>query len=142
MSKLRSLFALLVLLTAAESASEPVFLVRLLGFSSTDGMARIAVFDSEEFWPEDVDFSVARVSSPVEADTVLMVISGLAPGSYAMAAFHDEDADSVFDRGLFRVPTEAYGFSNNVRGTTGPPDFEDALVALASDTVRLEIELD
>jgi uncharacterized protein (DUF2141 family) len=142
MSKPGPAFVLLTLLAAAAAASEPVILVRLSGFSSPEGMARIAVFDSEEFWPEDVDFSASRVSSPIDADTVLMTIAGLPPGAYALAAFHDEDADSVFDRGLFRVPTEAYGFSNNVRGTTGPPDFEDALVVLSADTLVLDIELD
>ena len=126
---------------AAQEVREPVIIVRLTGFSDWRGMARVAVFDSDEYWPEDVEFSVRRVSSTIEADTVLMAIEGLPPGSYALAAFHDEDADSVFDRGLFSVPTESYGFSNNVRGRTGPPDFLDALVLLDRDTLRLDIEL-
>jgi len=140
------IFALLAMLSAAAGPvrpahSDPVMVVRLIGFSSWRGMARIAVFDTEDFWPEDVEFSAKRVSSPVSADTVLMTIAELEPGSYALAAFHDEDADSVFDRGLFGVPSESYGFSNNVRGRTGPPDFEDALVVLSADTLYLEIEL-
>jgi len=143
---LSCVLVLLALLSAAsgpaeEADSGPVILVMLTGFSSLDGMARIAVFDSEDFWPEEVEFSAKRVSSAVSADTVLLTIADIAPGSYALAAFHDEDADSVFDRGLFGVPSESYGFSNNVRGRTGPPDFEDALVVLSADTVYLEIEL-
>lgn len=138
-----TLLPVLLLASAPDSAGSPenVVVVQLTGFSSIEGFARLAVFDSEEFWPEDIDFAVRRVTAGLTADTLEMVIEGLEPGSYSMAVFHDRDGDAVFDRNLFGVPTEDYGFSNNVRGRTGPPDFLDALVVLTGDTLRLEIEL-
>jgi uncharacterized protein (DUF2141 family) len=41
----------------------------------------------------------------------------------------------------WRGPTERYGFSNDARGTLGPPSFGAAKVALAAPELRLEIAL-
>ncbi|MBN2587196.1 MAG: DUF2141 domain-containing protein [Candidatus Fermentibacteraceae bacterium] len=122
-------------------SSSGLLVVRLEGFSSEEGFARLAVFDSEEYWPEDIENAVVRLTSSIQGDTVIMHLTGLAAGEYAMAAFHDKDGDAVFDRGLFGVPTEDYGFSNNARGSTGPPDFEDALVMFEADTLIIEISI-
>lgn len=127
--------------SGAES-EETLAVVEITGFSSLEGLVRMAVFNSEEGWPEGIEYSARRISSAVTADTVTMFIRLLEPGQYALAAFHDRDSDSVFDRNLFGVPTEAYGFSNNVRGSMGPPDFSEAVFSLESDTVRMVMVLD
>lgn len=121
---------------------QSLLMVRLTGFDSIRGIARIAVFDSSEFWPEDIEFSVRRISAAVTGDTVVMTVRNLLPGTYAISAFHDEDSDSVFDRGLFGVPTENYGFSSGARGSMGPPDFEDAAFTLAADTLIMDVRLE
>lgn len=135
-------FALVYGTETGEDGSGTLLIVRLTGFSSMRGAARVALFDSGEFWPEDIDNAVRRISASVGADTVFMTIKDLDPGEYAISAFHDEDLDSIFDRGLFGVPTEDYGFSNNVRGSTGPPPFEDALFTVGQDTLVLDIVLE
>jgi len=40
---------------------------------------------------------------------------------------------------VFGAPQEAFGFSNNVRGTLGPPDFEEAAFTLESDSLSMTI---
>jgi uncharacterized protein (DUF2141 family) len=57
------------------------------------------------------------------------VFSGerLAPGAeYAVAAFHDENGNDDLDRGLFGIPTEGTGASNDARGFMGPPPYDGA----------------
>ncbi len=54
----------------------------------------------------------------------------LPPGRYAVSAFHDANSNKKLDKNLLGMPTEKYGFSNNVRGTFGPPALEDQLVTL------------
>jgi uncharacterized protein (DUF2141 family) len=39
------------------------------------------------------------------------------------------------------VPTEPYGFSNNVQGFLGPPDFEDAIMEVNADDKAVRIAL-
>ncbi len=62
----------------------------------------------------------------------------LAPGYYAIAQYHDENADHKFNRTLF-VPKEGYGFSNDAPATVGLPAFTATRFQLpaAGRTVRM-----
>lgn len=128
--------------STGHETGESLLLVRLTGFEELEGVARIALFDSEDHWPEEIDFAVRRISAAVTGDTVVIEVRNLAPGEYAFAAFHDRDSDSVFDRGLFGIPSEIYGFSNGARGSTGPPDYSDAVFTMVQDTVLMEVHLE
>jgi len=131
-----------VLLTGQNPTSSVVSLtVNITGFESWNGYLRLAVFDSSEFWPEDKDNAVIALSVPILTDTVTIEIQELEHGEYAIAAFHDEDGDAVFDRGLFSIPTERYGFSNNARSSSGPPDYQDATIFVNGDPLTVNINL-
>jgi uncharacterized protein (DUF2141 family) len=44
----------------------------------------------------------------------------------AVGVLHDEDGDKRMATGLFGIPKEGFGVSNNPRILFGPPRFEDA----------------
>ncbi len=58
---------------------------------------------------------------------------GLEKGKYAVRLFHDANLNEELDRkGV--VPKEGYGYSNNVKGKMGPPNFSEQLFDLEKDT--------
>lgn len=66
-----------------------------------------------------------------------VVVTGLPPGRYAVAAFHDTDANGRLTLWPVGLPREAYGFSNDARGRFGPPPFSAAAFDLpASGTTK------
>ena len=58
----------------------------------------------------------------------------LKPAKYAIRYFHDENQDYKLDTNLIGVPTEGYGFSNNVLDTFGPPPFEKWIFEIKENT--------
>ncbi len=55
------------------------------------------------------------------------VFERLVPGAeYAVAVFHDENGNDDLDRGVFGIPTEGTGASNDARGFMGPPPYDGA----------------
>lgn len=62
----------------------------------------------------------------------------LKPGYYAIAQYHDENADHNFNRTLF-LPKEGFGFSNDAPTSVGLPSFASARVQLpaAGTTLRM-----
>lgn len=53
------------------------------------------------------------------------------PGTYAIAIYHDEDSSGTINRGgLFGIPSEAVGFSNNPAILFGPPSLRSVLVEI------------
>ena len=69
------------------------------------------------------------------------MFSNLAPGRYAAIAFHDENGNGKLDKNFLGVPTEPYGFSNNVQGFLGPPTFDAAALDIGDGNAAIRITL-
>ena len=63
------------------------------------------------------------------------------PGLYAMAIYHDRNANRDFDKTGLGLPAEPWGLSNNPRGLFGPPPIEKALFEVTEDGATVAIEL-
>ena len=61
-------------------------------------------------------------------------------GTYAIGIFVDANYNNEMDRNFFGVPKEQYGFSNDAKGSFGPPSFKDASFTVTGD-MQLEINL-
>jgi uncharacterized protein (DUF2141 family) len=63
------------------------------------------------------------------------------PGTYAVAVYHDADADRSFDRTGLGLPDEGFGFSNNPPTFLGLPNFDSVRIKVPrtnlSTTIRL-----
>ena len=57
-----------------------------------------------------------------------------------MAFFHDINKDEELNTNMVGIPKEPYAFSNNARGTFGPPSLEDQTFKVKGD-VKMTIEL-
>ncbi len=58
------------------------------------------------------------------------------PDAYAVAAYHDANANHDFDRNAVGLPTEGYAFSNDAPSKVGAPSVQAArFTARAGDTV-------
>lgn len=61
-----------------------------------------------------------------------VVFENLQNGNYALALFHDENANKQLDKNFLGVPKEGYGISNNPH-TLFEPTFKDAVFTLKND---------
>ena len=105
--------------------------VEIRGIRSGDGGVFLAVHGprSKATFPSgDAVASLHRKLAG--AGTLRFVIHDLAPGRYALNAFHDENGNGDLDTGLFGIPTEGYGFGNDAKATFGPPSFDAAAVTV------------
>lgn len=57
--------------------------------------------------------------------SIVYTIKDVNPGKYTMAVFHDLNKDEELNTNMVGIPKEPYGFSNNARGTFGPPSLAD-----------------
>ena len=104
---------------AAEAATSPAseLRIRVDGVNSATGMVQYAVFDSPRHFP------------------------GRSPRTTMVAVFHDANGNDEFDRGIFGIPLETYGFSNNASGFFSAPAFADAAFALHGPRTEISITL-
>ena len=103
--------------------------VRIEGLRSADGDVRVALHRQLEDgnFPAD-NGVVGAIMRPAALGTVRVIFADVAPGAYAVAAFHDADGDGALNQNFLGMPAEGYGFSNGAVGFMGPPSFQDAAV--------------
>lgn len=126
--------------TTAPAAPAPVT-VELVGFQSPRGTVRLALYRSEDGFPTDFTKAVRKFSAPVTGDRVVMTLDGLEPGTWAIAAYHDENDNNELDTNFIGIPKEGLGVSNDPKGSFGPPDFEDARFELDGKPRRMRITM-
>ncbi len=62
-------------------------------------------------------------------------------GQFAVAVYHDKNANNNFDRGPFGLPAEPWGISNNPKVRFRPPSVEEAIFPVGIDGAKVEIRL-
>jgi uncharacterized protein (DUF2141 family) len=73
--------------------------------------------------------------------TVIAEIHGVPPGRYAVQAFHDANANGECDLGLFGIPREGVGFSNDAFKGLSKPKFDNAAFDFNGGRLRVALKL-
>ncbi len=122
---------------AASAEGTGTLTVRFTGLVETGGVLIMTLADSRELYESEKQaLRIARI--PVDGVEAVAVFEGLAAGEYAVKAFHDANENRELDIGLMG-PKEKYGFSNNVMGFLGPPDYDDAKFAFDGSELVIDI---
>jgi uncharacterized protein (DUF2141 family) len=93
------------------------------GLRSSNGLLAVTLYadDSSRFLAKKGSLYVGRLDA--KAGTTRACIFVPKPGVYALALYHDENADKKFDRNGLGLPAEGFGFSNNPATLAGLPTF-------------------
>jgi len=126
--------AVLLNAVAAPAGSGQAIRVRVATFRSLKGFLRCRLYSRPEGFPGKPPFD-AEQSVPVTAATATCTFPGVAPGTYAVALFHDENGDGKLDTNFMGIPREGVGVSNNKLRSFGPPKWDDAKFVLKGDLV-------
>lgn len=86
--------------------------------------------------------SLYVASTPATAGQTRFCLFVPRAGTYAIAMYHDEDSSGTINRGgLFGIPSEAVGFSNNPTIFLGPPSLRSVLVNIEHSNQAITINL-
>lgn len=121
-------------------ASQPVLTltVHVNGAKANTGQAIASLFSSADNY---LKAPVSRRAIPIgNAGEARIVFTALEAGTYAVSVVYDENGDGQLDTGLFGIPSEPVGFSNNVKGVFGPPSFDKTSFTLSqSETITIAL---
>jgi uncharacterized protein (DUF2141 family) len=112
----------------------------------TKGEMHLAIYDDADVFENDNGEKGGAAKGIVEG-VIEEVGTGTATytfelpnGTYAIGIFVDANYNNKMDRNFFGVPKEQYGFSNDAKGSFGPPSFKDASFTVSGD-MKLKINL-
>ena len=122
-----------VAVAAAPAPGSATLDVKFTGVQAPTGAVLFAVYDSEAAYAAD-GRAVREAMAPVKDGAAALSFTGLAPGHYAIKAFHDIDGDGKMGANPFGMPTEPFAFSNDAKGNMGPATWADAQFAVGAGT--------
>ena len=97
------------------------------------GNLEVGIYNNAKSFPkEGKEYKKMRIK--ITASKMRFSIM-LPAGNYAVAVYHDANSNEKCDRNLLRIPTEAYGFSNNIKPRFSAPDFKVTKFELTEDKV-------
>jgi uncharacterized protein (DUF2141 family) len=134
------LLSLALVLAGPAAARAATLTVEITGVRSTGGAVYVALFSKPDGFP-DGDYSDRYAIVPARTEPITVLFENLAPGRYAVGAYHDENGNHRLDTNWIGYPTEGYALSNGVRAVFSRPRFAAASfpVAEAGTRVRLRI---
>jgi len=140
---LASRAALLAVLVGASVAVADDFAVGTLrvhvkGLRDKEGKVLVQLANSRQDYESDDDAFRYLILPADGAVGMTAVFEQVPAGEYAVKFFHDTNENRKIDIG-WRGPTEAYGFSNNVMGLFGPPDYDKAKFTFDGSDQTIEI---
>ncbi|MFA5905223.1 MAG: DUF2141 domain-containing protein [Desulfobacula sp.] len=112
--------------------------ITISGFENSNGVAKVAIVNSKKNYSKDTPFKGYnfKIVNHKVVETLCLPY-----GEYAVKVFHDENSNGELDKRIFGIPAEAYGFSNDARGTIGPPEYEKTAFKLDSPQKEITITI-
>ncbi len=99
---------------------------------SSKGTVQLCLTTQKKHFPDCEKDPNARFAT-VKASAAQATFRNLPKGQYALAVFHDENANDKLDT-FAGIPKEGIGFSRNPKFTFGPPKFSKAIFSAEAGT--------
>ncbi|MBN1524560.1 MAG: DUF2141 domain-containing protein [Spirochaetales bacterium] len=115
--------------------------VTISGLRTAKGKVLCTLYNKADGYPMEEKKALKAAEADIRDGKAVFVFSDLPYGTYAVSVFHDENANYKLDTGLFGIPTEGLGASNDAKGSFGPPQFKDAKVELSGPELILKITM-
>lgn len=115
--------------------------VDVQGVRSSEGLIAVTLYadDPSKFLAHHGSLYVGRVQA--KTGTTPVCIHVPSPGVYALAVYHDANANRRFDRTGIGLPAEGFGFSNNPRVFLGMPAWKSVRLSVPRTDLHTSIKL-
>ena len=125
----------------ATACEAPYVVVNVNGVRNDNGLVAALIYDDN---PDNFlknGRKLERVREPAQKGQTRVCLPSPPPGVYAVAVFHDENANKRLDQGFLGIPQEGYGFSNNPGFSFGLPEIEEILFEINGDETEIDVDL-
>ncbi|MBI3218203.1 MAG: DUF2141 domain-containing protein [Bacteroidetes bacterium] len=121
MTKIIIPFLIAMVISLTGNAQTQTLTIQITNVKDAEGHVRIAIYNSEKDYMKK---SFMVKSAKAAKGTVEVVVENLPAGIYGISVMHDANSNEKMDSNLIGMPKEGFGFSNNAKGSFGPPGFE------------------
>jgi|ERR1051326_1552381 uncharacterized protein (DUF2141 family) len=130
MTRILGLALILALASPAVAQETASLTIRVENVEPAGGVVRLGLYDESQY---RLDRGAPAASADVAATPgeTTIVLKDLKPGTYAIEAFQDLNANGKMDFTWVGLPEEPFGFSRDARPRFSKPDFARVVFTVA-----------
>ena len=113
--------------------------VKISNIENNRGLVQLGLYNDASRFPK-VGKTYRMVRVRTKGKDKFYTFKNLPKGRYALAIYHDENANKICDTNFFGIPKEAYAFSNGIRPRFSAPSFKSCSFMVNTDkaiTIKL-----
>lgn len=123
---------------SAQANKQTIFFTNI---ENTSGKIYIALYNKEADFPKKNKIFISKVVDVNGESQAVAIFDNLATGTYAIAAFLDENGNGKMDTNFLGIPKEKYGFSNNARPLMRAANFKEAsFIVDKENTISIKLK--
>jgi uncharacterized protein (DUF2141 family) len=134
--RLLNLLCLFFLLVSFSTTSKSTLKITINKLRNNKGNVIICLFKGGVGYPDNPKKAYRRSVSKITNKVVVFEYQDLPSDDYAIAMLHDENEDNEMTTNAIGLPKEGYGFSNNVMGAFGPPEYSKSSFNYIADNEK------
>lgn len=130
---------------AADRPAAAALTVHFIGLKNSQGAVMVAVYNSETAYENSgtaSESATRTVKLEIKDGAAVATLADLAPGQYAIKAFHDLNGDAKLNTNLFGMPTEPVGFSNDAPVHMHAPSWKETVFVVHAGDNSISIHID
>ena len=133
---------IIFLLAMKVHAQNGKIIVTVTNFKSQKGLVLCCLNNKEDGFPGKQNKALSCQKIDLAGSKVQFTFLNVLPGTYALAAYHDENNDGTLNTNFLGIPKEGVGVSNNKMRNFSSPKYNDAkFVVTANGEIKMEIKL-
>ncbi len=139
---MRCLFLFIFLISINNTFSQRYSLdIVVPNIPKVKGHIQIGLYNDSEKFPK-VGKEFKRFRFKTTKNKMRFRLNNLTKGTYAIAIYHDINSDKKCNRNFLGIPTEDYGFSNDVKPVFSAPSFKSAAFTMNKNkTITIKLQL-
>jgi len=142
MKKALSFGFIICLLGMKVHAQNGKITVTVTNFKSQKGLVLCCLNNKEDGFPGEQNKALSCQKISIAGSKVQFTFLNVVPGTYALAAYHDENNDGTLNTNFLGIPKEGVGVSNNKMRNFSSPKYNEAKFAVpANGEIKMEIKL-
>lgn len=113
--------------------------IKISGLIHVPSKVYLALYDSAEDFLTEQRFRSYVID--VQGDELQWLVKDLPYGQYAVSVYQDLNGNARLDRGIFKQPTEPFGFSKAKHPFFKAPDFQQCVFELdRASTITIQLK--
>ncbi len=101
---------------------------------SSNGTINIALYNTDHSFL-NTDSAFYSMTASAKEGTTTLYLKDIPEGTYAIALYHDVNANNELETNWLGIPKEKVAFSNSKMKTFGPPSFKDCAFKVKQNVV-------